>query len=224
MKRLRFALRGGLERADLEEIHRQVLKVLEEIGIEVAHEKARLTAARHPGVREDGSRLYFAPGLVDEFVERAREEHEAEPVAEEITLAGPWNCFNIEDLDTGRVRPSTLEDVREMFKLLRRSDAGPISPVYPTDVEPRLQVLALEKAGLELTESNGSMLEFSDHEMLEFAIRMHAAAGRKYHISVQFPISPLRVNPSALETIWRYKDRDDVELTAASSPIPQAGA
>ncbi|MHC4479386.1 MAG: trimethylamine methyltransferase family protein, partial [Planctomycetota bacterium] len=107
---------------------------------------------------------------------------------------------------------------------LRRSDAGPISPVYPTDVEPRLQVLALEKAGLELTESNGSMLEFSDHEMLEFAIRMHAAAGRKYHISVQFPISPLRVNPSALETIWRYKDRDDVELTAAASPIPQAGA
>ncbi|MHC5033983.1 MAG: trimethylamine methyltransferase family protein [Planctomycetota bacterium] len=224
MKRLQFELKGGLAEEELQEIHEQVLKVLQGIGLEVKHEESRLAAARHPGVREDGNRLYFAPDLVEEFVRRAREEHRAEPLSDEVKVTGPWNCFNIEDLETGEIRPSTLEDVRQMFKLLHAADAGEISPVYPTDVPPRLQVLALEKASLELTNSRGSCLEFSDYDMLEFAIAMHAAAGRRYHLSVQFPISPLRTNPSALETIWRYKDRDDVELAASAGPIPQAGA
>ncbi len=85
-------------------------------------------------------------------------------------------------------------------------------------------MLALEKAGIELTEGDGSQLEFSDPQMMEFAIRMYAAAGRRYHAEVQFPISPLKTNPSGLETIWRYKDRDDVRLSAPAAPIPQAGA
>ena len=224
MKRLRFRLSRALDRADLEGIHAQVLRVLAEVGLEVSHETSRREAARQPGVREDGRRLYFEPGLVDEFVERARREHTAEPPGDEVTVSGPWNCLNIVDLESDRIRPSTLADCRQMFKLVHATGAGPICPVYPNDVPPRLQVLALEKAGIELTEGEGSQLEFSDPQMMEFAVRMYAAAGRRYHAEVQFPISPLKTNPAGLETIWRYKDRDDVRLSAPAAPIPQAGA
>jgi trimethylamine--corrinoid protein Co-methyltransferase len=224
LKRLRFCLNKALGQADLEGIHAQVLTVLAEVGLGVSHERSRREAARHPGVREDGERLYFAPGLVDEFVERARREHPTAAPAEEVTVSGPWNCLSIVDMETDQVRRSTLADCRQMFKLLHTARAGHICPVYPNDVEPRLQVLALEKAGIELTEGDGSQLEFSDPQMLEYAIRMYAAAGRRYHAEVQFPISPLKTNPSGLETVWRYKDRDDVRLSAPAAPIPQAGA
>ncbi len=230
MKRLRFSINKALSSADLEGIHGQVLRVLAEVGLEVTHERSRREAARHPGVREDGKRIYFAPELVDEFVECARREHPAEPPADEVTVSGPWNCLNIVDLESDRIRRSTLADCRRMFKLIHvtgvggPSAASPICPVYPNDVAPRLQVLALEKAGIELTEGDGSQLEFSDPQMMEFAIRMYAAAGRRYHVEVQFPISPLKTNPSGLETVWRYKDRDDVRLSAPAAPIPQAGA
>lgn len=224
MKRVQFSLKGGLTEADLQQIHEQVLKVLEHIGLEDEHDESRLAAARHPGVREDGSRLYFAPELVDEFVERSRQEHSAEPAPDEITMEGPWNCLSIEDLETGEVRASTLEDARQMFKLLHAAGAGHICPVYPHDVPPHLQVLAVDKAGLELTQGDGSLLEYSDHEMLDFAIAMYAAAGRKYHMSMQFPISPLKADRTALETVWHFMGRDDLRITASASPIPQAGA
>ncbi len=223
MKRLRFQLTGGLDESDLQAMHQQVVKVLQRVGLEVSHDRSRRTAADHPGVREDGDRIFYSPQLVEEYIEHARSEHAPEAPGEEVTVSGPWNCLNIEEPETGRIRPSTLDDVREMYRLVHAAGAGPICPVYPNDVPARLQVLALEKAGIELTDGDGSHLEFSDPAMLEFAIRMYAAAGRKYHAEVQFPISPLRTNPSALGTIWRLKDRDDVALTAAAAPIPQAG-
>lgn len=224
MRRLRFSLNKALTQAELEDVHAQVLAVLARVGLGVSHDRSRREAARHPGVREDGARLYFAPELVEEFVERARREHPKEPLADEVTVSGPWNCLSIEDLETDRVRRATLADCRRMSKLIHAAGAGAICPVYPSDVEPRLQVLALEKAGLELTEGDGSHLEFSDPQMVEFAIRMYAAAGRRYRVEVQFPISPLKTNPSGLETVWRYKDRGDVRLSAPAAPIPQAGA
>ncbi len=224
VRTIRFGLNAALEPADLEEIHRQVLAVLEEVGLQVSHERSRRAAAEHPGVRERGPRLHFSPELVEEFVERARREHPTEPPGDEVTVSGPWNCLNIEEPLSGRVRPSTLADARRMLKLVHAAGAGCIPPVYPNDVPARLQVLALERAVLELTDGDGSHLEFGDPEMLEFCIRMYRAAGRTYHTEVQFPISPLKTNPAALETVWRLKDRDDVVLTAAAAPIPQAGA
>ena len=226
MRRLRFSLNKALGPRELEGIHAQVLAVLERVGLGVSHDRSRGEAARHPGVRDDGARLYFAPELVNEFVERARREHAAGavPLGEEVTVSGPWNCLSIEDLQTDRVRRATLADCRQMYRLVHAAGAGAICPVYPSDVAPALQVLALEKAGLELTDGDGSHMEFSDPQMVEFAIRMYAAAGRRYHVEVQFPISPLKTNPSGLETVWRYKDRDDVRLSAPAAPIPQAGA
>jgi trimethylamine--corrinoid protein Co-methyltransferase len=131
--------------------------------------------------------------------------------------------MNLVDLDTGAIRPSTAADVRAMFKLVHAANAGSICPVYPHDIAPRLQLLYLEKAGLELTDTDGSHMEFSDPQMLEFAVAMFRAAGRRYHLEVQFPISPLRANALGLEQLWKYKDREDLLLTAAAAPIPQAG-
>ena len=223
MKNIRFSLTGGLSQEDLRHIHQEMLRVLWETGIECRHQKTIDAVGSIPGVKIIGDRIRFAPHLVEEYVERARRENPGEPIGDEITVTGPWNCLNIIDMDTSSVRPSTSADVREMFKLVHVANAGPICPVYPNNIHPRLQLLYMEKSGIELTDGDGSHLEFGDTEMLEFCIAMYKAAGRKYHMDVQFPISPLRFDSSGLETVWNYMDRDDVTITATAAPIPQAG-
>ncbi|MDO8587152.1 MAG: trimethylamine methyltransferase family protein [Armatimonadota bacterium] len=223
MKNIRYSLAGGLSQQDVREIHEEALRVLWETGIECRHQKTVDAVGSIAGVKISGDRIRFAPDLVEEYVERARRENPGEPLGNEIVVTGPWNCLNIIDMDTSVVRQSTGADVREMFKLVHVANAGPICPVYPNDIDPRLQLLYLEKSGIELTDGDGSHLEFGDPDMLEFCIAMYKAAGRKYHMDVQFPISPLRFDTSGLETVWKYMDRDDVTITATAAPIPQAG-
>jgi trimethylamine--corrinoid protein Co-methyltransferase len=224
MKRIQFHLEGGLSEKDLRHIHSQVLRVLDEIGVECASPRVLEILAAKEGIKIDGPRVRFAPHVVDAAIECAREQgRNALPPPAEISVTGPWNCFNIEDMDTGRVRQSTAEDVRHMFKLLHVAKAGGVSPVYPTDIHAGLQMLYLEKTGIETSTTDGSRMEFADRRMLEFAIEMYKAAGRKYTMVVEFPISPLRMNPSGLETILDYMDRSDVTLEPAPAPIPLAG-
>ena len=223
MRRIRFGLQGGLSESDLRQVHGEVLRVLQRIGIECSHPRTLEAAAGTPGARVDGTRVHFQPDFIEEVVAAARRESAGEPLGEEVTISGPWNCLNIIDLESGAVRPSTAADVRQMCKLVHAARAGGICPVYPHDLPPALQVLYLEKAGLELMETTGSQLEFSDAEMLESAIAMYRAAGRLYHLYVQFPISPLRTNALGLEQIWNYKDRADLRVNALAAPIPQAG-
>lgn len=227
MKRIQFALQGGLERKDLEQIHREVLDVLREVGVECRHDPTLGLVAGHKGITVREDRIFFSPELVNEYIERFRERNAGpnwDDHGDEIRiLSGAWNCLNIEDMETGELRPPTARDVQDTFKLVHVADCWPICPVWPFDVPRPLQLLYMEKTGIELTESTGSLLEFSDEGMLEFAIAMYQAAGRKYVIHVQFPISPLRMNPLAFETIWKYMDRTDVELNPLPGPIPQAG-
>ncbi|MEK7474991.1 MAG: trimethylamine methyltransferase family protein [Candidatus Coatesbacteria bacterium] len=234
MKRIRYELAGGPDARDLEAVRGQVLEVLEKVGVDCPHERTLNRLAGDTGIRVDGSRVYFAPSLVDATIEAFRRAGPQRAVPDEVTIGGPWNCFNIEDMETGRVRASTSRDVREMFKLLYAAGGGPVmlgavrggpvSPVFPADIPGPLQVLYVEKAGIELTRTTGSLLEFGDERMEEIAIEMHKAAGRRYRMMVEFPISPLRFNPRGLDKIWTYRDRTDIDLYAAAAPIPQAGA
>lgn len=224
MKRIQFKLEGGLTQQDLEQIHREILRVLDEIGIECENKRVKEILARQPGFTIAGDRIRFAPEVVNAEIERTRERgRKSPPPPKELSVIGPWNCFNIEDMDTHKVRRSTADDVREMFKLLQVTKVGAVCPVYPTDVDPAMQLLYLEKAGIEYSETDGSRMEFADRRMLEFAIEMHKAAGHKYRMMVEYPISPLRMNAPALDLILDYMNRPDVNLEPAPAPIPLAG-
>jgi trimethylamine:corrinoid methyltransferase-like protein len=224
MKRIQFCLEGGLSKKNLRQIHREVLRVLDEVGVECDNMRVLEILGDQEGLSVAGLRVRFSPDVVEAAIEKARKRGRKAPAPpDEITVTGPWNCFNIEDMETRKVRRSTAADVRDMFKLLHVAQAGGVSPVYPTDIDPRLQLLHLEKTGIEVADTDGSHMEFSDRRMLEFAVDMYKVAGRKYTVAVQFPISPLRMNPSGLDTILDYLDRSDVNLEPAPAPIPQAG-
>lgn len=224
MKRIRYRLEGGLSETDLRQIHVEVLRVLDEVGVECNNPRALNILSGCEGIAVTAPRVRFSPGVVNAAIDQIRErDRNAPEPPEHVSVSGPWNCFNIEDMATRRVRPSTAADVREMFKLLHVAKGGPVSPVYPTDIHPALQLLYLEKAGIELTDTDGSRMEFTDRRMLDFAIEMYKAAGRKMTLVVEYPISPLRMNPSGIDTILDCMNRTDVTLDCQTAPIPLAG-
>ncbi len=108
----------------IEAIHRQSLRVLEEIGMDILHAEAREILAR-AGAKIEGERVRIGRDIVEqalttppaEFTVRARNpEHD-------VRLGGKWIAFaqvggppNCSDLDRGR-RPGTLEDNGNFTKL-----------------------------------------------------------------------------------------------------------
>ena len=224
MKRIRYELGGGLAEADLESIRDQVVAVLDRVGVECPHARTLTRIAGEKGIRVEGTRVRFAPELVLKTMAEQKARYPRRQVPDEVTVTGPWNCLNIEDLDTGKIRPSTSADVLAMWRLLGAVNGGSVCPVYPHDVAGPLQVLFIEKTGLEITKTTGTLLEYHDDAMRDIAIEMYRAAGIRYRLMVEFTISPLRLNPDGLERIWRYRDRPDIDLYAASAPIPHAGS
>lgn len=223
MRRIRFNLQGGLSRQDLDALHAAVLRLLSEVGLACEHKRSLDTLKALPGVSLKNGRVLLSPETTEKYIEQARNENPGEPIADDVTVTGPWNCLNIEDHKTGEIRPSNAGDVASMTKLVFASGGGAIPPVYPHNLPSSMQVLFLEKAVITLTNGDGSHMEPNDEHTIDGIAAMYQAAGRKYRLEVQFPISPLRTNTSGLETLWRLREREDINLAAATAPIPQAG-
>jgi trimethylamine--corrinoid protein Co-methyltransferase len=108
----------------IETIHRQSLKVLEEIGMDVLLPEARDILAR-AGARVDGERVRIGRDIMEEALKTPPAEftfHARNP-AHDIRVGGKWIAFapvggppNCSDLDRGR-RPGTLEDAGNFVKL-----------------------------------------------------------------------------------------------------------
>lgn len=108
----------------IETIHRQSLKVLEEIGMDIIHDEARDLLAK-AGARVEGERVRIGRDIVEEALKTPPAEftfHARNPAhnlkigGRNIVFApvgGPPNCS---DLDRGR-RPGTLEDTSNFVKL-----------------------------------------------------------------------------------------------------------
>ena len=108
----------------IEAIHRQSLKVLEEIGMDVLLPEAR-DILQKAGARVDGERVRIGRDIIEEALKTPPAEftfHARNP-AHNIRVGGKWIAFapvggppNCSDLDRGR-RPGTLEDAGNFVKL-----------------------------------------------------------------------------------------------------------
>ena len=68
MKRIQFSLTGGFNRQDLEHIHKEVLDVMSQVGVECLHDPTLDVMARQKGVTVQNGRVMFAPELVNEYI------------------------------------------------------------------------------------------------------------------------------------------------------------
>jgi len=221
---IKFGLTGGLNDQQLRMIHEAVLKIMDEIGMECAHAKTVEAVTAVAGVRYENGRLKFSPDLVNATITQAREIGKKErPKLDKLRITAPWNCFNVVDMDTGEVRATTAADCVEMVKLVASyNEYGP-PPVYPCDLDQRIQVLWIEKLGHELAPGFCGALVTHDAETLRWIGELYAVMGQPYSPWYQFVISPLRFDYVALDVFWLFKDDPHTQVRLSLCPIPVAG-
>ena len=61
MGRIRYQLKSGVGEENIERLHREAVKLIEEVGIDVPHKKTLELLAEHEGVTIKGTRVHFAP-------------------------------------------------------------------------------------------------------------------------------------------------------------------
>lgn len=128
---------------DVEAIHDTGLKVLEEVGVEVRSRSA-LEAFERAGMRSDGRVVRIPRRAVEDAISAApssvtlygrHPDYDLSLEGNNVYLGTGGTAINVLDLD-GRRRPSTLQDVRDLGRLV---DALAnihfyMLPVYPHDL------------------------------------------------------------------------------------------
>jgi trimethylamine:corrinoid methyltransferase-like protein len=223
MSRIHFSLNGGLSPSQIHVIHDAVLRILADTGMACEHKPTADAVSAEEGISYSDGRLKFAPEVVEAAIETLRAAGRKRKPEERIRVTGPWTCFNVIDMQTNDVRASTSADAIEMMKLVASfNDEGP-PPVYPNDVDDRLQVLWLEKACLETTPGLGGAMVTHEPDVIRWIGELHAAASRRYVLALQFVISPLTLDHVALDLFWKFKDDPLLDVGASICPIPTGG-
>ena len=210
---------------DLDGVLSDALRVLGEIGIECRHEVARSRLAEWGGVTFAGDRIRFPERPVRDHLERRRAEAVDPPGADTapFKLGGCYAGLNYCDPETLDVRPGTTDEAVEMARFWESRGISGVVPLMPGDVPPAMVTLAAERIALENSRKLGGGLTVMDPEEIRFLIDMDIAAGRRYRLTEQVGISPLRFNDTALESALAFTDNPDVHVTL-DGYIPIAGA
>ena len=223
MERIAFALSGGLSARQIKTIHAAVLRILNDTGLACQHPSTVDAVTAERGVSFEEGRLKFSRDLVEATIEHLRAAGKRRRPLDRVQVTAPWTCFNVIDMDTNQVRASTAADAAAMLKLAASFNEDGPPPVYPCDLHERLQVLWLEKTCLELTPGFGGAMVSHDRDTIRWIGELHAAAGRRYTLALQFVISPLRLDHLALDLFWRFKDDPVIDVSPSICPIPVGG-
>ncbi len=228
-----------LSEESLDQIEKVAYRLLEEVGIELDHSQAR-EMLHGLGCRSEGGRTLIPPEVVSWALDNVSADTEflGRDGSPAFTLGdgqvrfhnGGGQPFAI-DLDSGKERPATLQDVADVTRLL---DALPnvdaITPLFgPQDVPPSLLMVESTGAMLRNTRKPVSSAAIDKPEDVHYVIDMAAACcgGREAFrqrpnmtISVS-PVSPLKFTSDVTGAIMAI-----VEAGAPfhSLPAPSLGA
>ncbi len=216
-----------------ERIHALALRILREVGLEVAHAEARDQLAGRPGFSVQGERVFIQPALVEEYLEERRRRREAEMPAEgngaaeddhKLHLTVGVYAHHVHDLATDRIVPYTTAQLIEMTKLVDVLDERGVhspSPGYPLDVAPAMQPLAQYRVGACYSRHGQRPVDPISTAAIPYVMEMAEVLGHPLRSLPVYVFSPLRLAGESLEGVLQYRDRLDSVFV---SNMPSVGA
>ncbi|UCG24657.1 MAG: trimethylamine methyltransferase family protein [Chloroflexota bacterium] len=226
---------------DIRRIHHASLEVLSRIGIEVMPSECR-EIFRRAGARVDdeSNRVYIPPSMVEDCLAMAQNEvilygrdprHNLNLGGARVYMGTGGAAVNVLDLDTGRVRESTLEDVAQIGRLVDALDNIHfyLRPCVARDIPINRLDLNTYYAALTSTTKHvtgNCFTRDSLREVLEMAA-MIAGSEQKLRrepivsFVTSWTVSPLRFAPETVEVLTEIVRQ---EMPVFLSSAPQSGA
>ena len=245
-------LYGGIKvfsREEMYRIHCAALQVLQDVGVEVHLPEPMLKRLAARGLRVDLAtrRVRFPTGPVLETIQQLSgapspeiaSEGTAKPTAPQriptrlTASVGAYHGF-VYDVDQGRMRPATHQDMYDFIKLKRHlpdTDASSAG-ICPQDVPQ--EVVAVHAAAVAVKYcANPSPPDVNGPEDLLWVERVMQAAGAwepgRHHVVSIYPISPLKLDGRGADMMAFQAARGDLAfvlgmvIPGASSPATLVG-
>ncbi len=236
---VRKGLAGGsyrpLSDGEAQQIHETVMRVFEEVGVQVNSDKA-LDRFRQAGANVDGQTVKMPRSMVMELVDKApsdvvlygrKPEHHLELGGSRVHAGTGGTALNIIDGVTGDRRKATLRDLKDIARLVDGLDNIHffLLPTYPTDLEADIVDANRFFAGLDNT-SKHVMGGVYTHGGIEQVLRMAEIVsgspenlGREPIISIILcAISPLKIDDVYGDMIVRVAERG-VPIALPAEPL-----
>ena len=216
-------------------------RLLEEVGLKVAHEKFVSAIKGHEGVRVEGERVFLSRALTDKhyeaFIARnraalAEKQGAKEP---EWRLSSDGYSISVIDIETDAVRPATSRDLRELIRLIHSLGMSGSYPCTPQDVAPMMRALACFKICWEESDCVRPF-DYLDVRQTPFLYEMHKVMGKPFVVNVNVPHA-MTVSEHDVETFMRYypiwkRNREEIRwyticdypMLGVSKPITSTGA
>ena len=223
------SLNPQLVTSDLEEIHTNATRVLEEIGIHTSCQQVFEKISGIPRVKIQSDRVYFTRELVEELLELHKQNQKkvVNPLPVQLTLRPYDYASYIVDPVTDSIRPMTQSDLLDMTRLVDAlySSGYPIRggcPGFAQDMDETLRTINQVRLSAEYSQT-GRETDLLTIFEAEYIYRMHAIMGwLPLHFNL-FILSPLRVDDASLERILHFLDAD-ADLRIGISAMPLLGA
>lgn len=237
-----------LELNDLERIHEESVKILEETGILFQHKEAKEIFKKH-GAKIEGDIVYISKDLIDKALSTiprsfywygTKEENKIlMGEGQERTHISPNNgCVFIQDLDNGK-RNGTIKDLDNVYKLCHHYSIVDIIgavPVHPYDLEEKHKHLKITQSLLKNTDRPLIGVTWSKEEMERIFEMVELVSGKEGYLDTHAtmgvsinPLSPLKFDDRGCETIIEFAKRNQpvfilpCAMSGVSAPISLMG-
>jgi trimethylamine--corrinoid protein Co-methyltransferase len=224
-----FILHGGLTQDQINVMHEKALCLIDEVGIHIPHKGILSILSNYSGVKIDNDNVTFSSELVIEALQKSKY------VLPEYALDGKkWivssgvNQTKYYDLETGKIREPTENDLIELTKLCDVLDTVGAAPVKPMDVPIHLQEILMHKVSYEYSRYKCNdiyeIMDKSTVECAEYVYEMAQVAGKWFTFGI-WMISPRSFDRNNLEIAYRLLDRgipmwvSTMPVTGVSAPI-----
>ena len=220
-----FSLAGGLAKEQMDKIFEKALYLAENVGINVPHEGILKILSDYKGVNIKGNNVKFKSELVKKALKEAKYILPEYAKNEWLIDAGAHQT-KIYDLETGKLRETTLDDAIKLLKLGHTYGAVGSVPVVPLDYPIYLQEILMHKTAYEYTRRRcNDIYEHMDKQTIQcanYVYEMAKAAEKRFTFGI-WMISPRGFDKRNLEVAYNLLDKG-IPMWIATMPVAGVSA
>ena len=195
----------------MKEVHDTAVRLLDECGFRVPHELFLSKIRGKSGIRIDGEKVYFEPGLSRKYLgewiannRSAAEKAEAPEPADEWSVRTAGFSMMVRDVETDEVRPATRQDLRNAIKLANSYDIGGSYCCMPQDVPPLMRAITCFKICYEMSD-NFRPYDYQKAAECRYIYEMCEVMDKTFDLTLCVP-THMTIDPKDIDVFLEFYD------------------